>query len=109
MSELVYVDTNVYVSYFCQEEDYLRPISEFSFQFFRKVLKCDYDILISDLVLQELKKVVEPDKVAGFMHELNIREKIRKIVASISDKRQAHHNDRLHEILAGRGGGQSTL
>mgnify|MGYP000294038411 CR=1 FL=1 len=55
MSELIYVDTNVWISLFKQERDSLRPLSDFSFELFRKSLACEYNIVISGWLLKELE------------------------------------------------------
>jgi predicted nucleic acid-binding protein len=107
MSELIYIDTNVWVSLFKNEEDYLRPISEFSFMLFKKVFSCKYDILISEILLQELKRKCDNKELKHYLQELKRLDKIKLIKTSHIEreiaKKSRHYYDRLHEILAHKG------
>ena len=76
---LVYVDTNIYLDYFQNRQDRLRPLGEFVFQFFRRSLKCEFEIVVSDFVLEELHKKVTIKQQEEFFKPLYAKNKIHKI------------------------------
>ena len=55
MTERVYLDTSIWRDYFEDRKDNLRPLGEFAFQFLKNCKKLNYEIIVSDAVLFELK------------------------------------------------------
>lgn len=53
-----YLDTNIWIDYFENRSDGLRPLGEFAFQFLKKVVETNSVIYYSDLVKTELNKVL---------------------------------------------------
>jgi len=94
----VYIDTNVYLDYFLERRN-----AKKSFRIFRKALRCDFFIIISDHALNELIRYIEPKNVRFFFATLN--HKLIKVYASEEDKLEAknistHYEDALHIVLA---------
>mgnify|MGYP006296621571 FL=1 len=56
MSELIYIDTNIYIDYFLNRKDNLRPLGDFAHELFIKTSQCKYKIIISDWLEKELTK-----------------------------------------------------
>lgn len=110
MSELIYVDTCVWISLFKEEKDSLRPLSEFSFELFRKALDCEYDILVSNWLLNELEKKGFLTQTNELITQFKLKNKIKTIHFTKEDinkaKKNIHWHDRLHEILAKKGNAQ---
>lgn len=108
MSEVIYVDTNVWISLVKEEKDHLRPISDFSFKLFQSVCDCNFTVLISNFMLQELEHKLSPKEIENMLRPLYSLNKIVHITSSKEDivfsKKVAHWQDRLHEILAKKGG-----
>ena len=111
---LVYVDTNVYLDYFENRTDRLRPLGEFAFQFFRRTEKCEFEIVVSDFVLEELSKRIDEKQQEEFFKPLYRKEKIHEIKSTHKDKQKAmavgiHWQDSLHAILAKKAGAECVV
>jgi len=109
MSELLYIDTNVFMDHFDGRVDRLRPLGEFTFQLLRKAAECQFDIVISALLLEELFYNSYESKVKELLPSFDTKGKI--VRAEISDddvtrarkicrERKTHFNDTLHAVLA---------
>jgi rRNA-processing protein FCF1 len=70
MNELIYLDTNIYLDYLESREDRLRPLGEFAFRLLQRTLKCEFKIVISDVVNKELDRNIEADKIKGILDDL---------------------------------------
>lgn len=107
MSKLLYIDTNIWISLFKEEKDYLRPISDFSFEPFRRALNCEFDIVISSWLLKELVLTRYSKDSDRIIQEFRSKHKIVFVKTSQEDyalaKKEKHWQDRLHEILAQKG------
>ena len=107
MSKLLYIDTNVWISLFKEEKDYLRPISDFSFELFRRALNCEFDIVISTWLLKELVLTRYSKDSDRVIQEFRSKHKVVFLQTSKEDyalaKKEKHWQDRLHEILAQKG------
>lgn len=57
---LIYCDTNVYLDYFFDRRDNIRPLGEFAHQVIQRALGCEFYIVISDWVITELNKHAKP-------------------------------------------------
>ena len=58
---LLYVDTNVYLDFLlerCNKQG--DDLEERAAQLFQRAIECEFDILVSDLLVRELEKHVEP-------------------------------------------------
>lgn len=59
----IYLDTSIYLDYWQNRADKMRPLGEFAFSLMKEAIKCRFLILISNEVLKEL------EKVTGFSEE----------------------------------------
>ena len=103
----IYVDTNVYLDYFENRRDRLRPLGEFAFQLFRRALKCEFEIVMSDFVMGELELRQPRERIDMFLEPLRKKGKIRVIHEEPGDIARAHSlsphwQDALHAVLAGK-------
>lgn len=107
MSELIYIDTNVYLDFFKNRTDYLRPLGEFANQLFQNSRQCKYNILISPFVAKELQNKCNKKELNIFLNEFKKIGKLKLVRYSNEDINKAqkyqHWQDRLHEILAKKG------
>ncbi|MBD3304093.1 hypothetical protein GF343_03035 [Candidatus Woesearchaeota archaeon] len=55
MTKLIYVDTNIYIDYFDGRTDYLRPPGEFAYQLLKRTFNCEFRIIVSSLVVDEIE------------------------------------------------------
>lgn len=104
----VYCDTCVYRDALEGDErrDPLRPLDEFAWQFFNKVLEGHYVLVTSDHVFYEFKKTVGSDvKLQKLLEQIEHEQKIH-ITTTNEDKQAAkklsanNYADALHVILA---------
>lgn len=104
MSKLIYIDTNVYLDYFYDRRDKLKPLGEFAFELLSKSVSCMYKIIVSDITIFELNKKLPKNKVTELMNWLSL--KTIYVNATKKDKDYArkyheiHYPDSLHIILA---------
>lgn len=98
----IYVDTNVIM-------DFLLGRDESAFNLFMKSLKCKHFIVISDLVLSELRFQKLENESSRFLNLCESHRKISVEKTSEADKEiarkllllyETHFNDALHKVLA---------
>ena len=105
----IYCDTNIYLDFFLGRKDYLRPLDEFAYQIFRRVREGEFNLIISDHLLHELKNNLEDiDKITKLLEPLSKKGRIIKIYKCRGDILRAkeiskkHWKDALHAILANK-------
>lgn len=108
-NELIYPDTNFYIDYFENRVDRLRPLGEFAYNLLRKSMLCEYKIILSSLVIDELEFNGYGEKIKDLIKSLKDLDKIIFIKESEDDDRKARKlkkerntslNDTKHAILA---------
>lgn len=110
MSQLIYIDANVYLDFLLGRKDKLRPLSDFAFELLRKAIECRYRILVSDFVIDELQNHTQEDKIKDLLK--TIKRKVVLISRDDADvneaKRISKTNcwDALHYVLAKKGGAE---
>ncbi len=109
--ELIYLDTNIYMDYLENRTDRLRPIGEFAFNLIRKSINCEYKIIISSLVILELKFNGYNQKIQELIHGLKMFNKLVYIQEAEEDDKKARQirremqtplNDMKHAVIAHR-------
>lgn len=109
----IYVDTNVYLDYFEGRTDYMRPLGDFAYEVFQRTLSCEFTIVFSSLILDELEHNIKSERIADLLLELEDKNKIIKIVPKreereiarkIVKERNTPFNDTLHALLAKNSG-----
>lgn len=109
MSQLIYLDTNIYIDYFENRTDKLRPLGEFAFNVIRKAIGCEFRIIFSQLVMNEIE-------YNNHLKEMNnliiaLKEKNKLVNANVLDSysieakrlskiHKTSFNDILHFIIA---------
>jgi predicted nucleic acid-binding protein len=96
MSQLIYVDTNIIM-------DFLEGRDKRAFIFFKKAINCKYELIISDLVLHELRfQKLDPNLFTIFLGK-----KLRIVFVKEEHKLRAkeflsftHYNDAIHAAVA---------
>jgi len=111
MSVPIYIDTNVYLDHFESRSDRLRPLGDFATQLLKRVLDCEFDIIVSSLVIDELVCHVSVERVNALLFEFKARGKLiraqtlgqeRQAAREISRTRGTPVSDTLHAIIAQR-------
>ncbi|MFH1234549.1 MAG: PIN domain-containing protein [Candidatus Diapherotrites archaeon] len=67
----VFVDTNIFLDYYFDRKDSIKPLGEFAFNFFRDALKCKFSILLCNPVIRELEKTVGLEKIGVFKSHMS--------------------------------------
>ncbi|MFT4326918.1 MAG: type II toxin-antitoxin system VapC family toxin, partial [Candidatus Woesearchaeota archaeon] len=101
MSELIYLDTNVFLDY-CLGTKEITPYDEYAKQILDRTLDCEFTIIVSSIVLHELKKKIDPSILFA---PLKIKYKIKFIDFTSEDVKNSkkipiHFPDNLHIFLA---------
>ncbi|MBW2972837.1 PIN domain-containing protein [Candidatus Woesearchaeota archaeon] len=110
MPRLIYIDTNVYLDYLLGRNDRLRPIGDFAFELIRRAVKCEFEILISELVIDELENNASEEQISQLLNF--IKKKTVKLGITEEDilkSRQISRTDSedaLHYLLAKKGGAE---
>jgi len=102
---LIYCDTNIYIDYFENREDNLRPLGTFAFELLRRTIECEFTIVVSDFVISELEKYVEEEKIKELLQSLKRAKKLERVFKSDHDIQEAgmlskNRPDALHAVLA---------
>ena len=95
----IFLDTNIYLDYLLQRKN-----GGFAFKIFRRALKCEFKIIISSKIAEELLGNVSNEEVKSLLAFLS--KKIVKAYYSDKDLELAqkldkeNRNDALHAIIA---------
>lgn len=110
----IYCDANLFLDHFGSRKDRIRDLGDFAFRIFRRTLDCEFEIIISDWLLYELKNYVPPEKLKEFLEEFKKKNKIIKVYKTDEDIKKAkeisnHFQDILHQLLAKKAGAKYLL
>lgn len=113
MGTKIYVDTCVFLDYYFDRSDNLRPLGELAHQLFDKVVGCKYDIITSSAVITELRKVLEYPELKKQLFPLAVSKKVTVVKITpeemlaadgLSMERTIPRADCLHALVAHREG-----
>lgn len=108
---LIYLDTNIYIDYFDGRVDRLRPLGEFAYQILRRTFECEFTIVTSSLVIDELAYNGYLEKFKALLAELQSKQKLVRVnilpsdgerAKRITNERGTSFNDTLHAVVAQR-------
>jgi predicted nucleic acid-binding protein len=109
MQKKFYFDSCIWLDYFGDRKDQLKPLGEFAFEFLKKCVEANAEIIVSDAVIFELNARLSKESIKQVFS--SFREIIRKVTANpeqISEARnewkkrgkQIPFKDVLHSIIA---------
>ena len=106
MSTRIYVDANVYLDYFEERTNGIRPLNDFAFKIFERTLECEFEIVISDATINEIERHYKTASRANILFEELIRKgKIINANAKTEENELSKgHSDALHYMIAERTG-----
>ncbi len=111
METLIYLDSNIYIDYFDNRTDYLRPLGAFAFELLRRMFGCEFKIAISAVVAEELIRNNRAEQLKNLAMRLREREKLVEVeilpedfqkAKALSQKRNSSFNDALHAVVASK-------
>ena len=110
MSLKVYCDTNIFIDYFDERTDRLRPLKDFAFEFFSKGWNCEFNLIISDWLLKELRNNLKEEQIQEILDRFRKKDKLIFIKEEKGDREKARKiskenwDDALHAILVNKAG-----
>ena len=105
MPELIYIDTNVYLDYFMNRTKGMLSPEEITYNILRRTLDCEFQIVLSDILVVEIEKYVKKDKLRSILKWLRPKIKTIKLAREeIEDakKMNIHFPDCLHIYIANK-------
>ena len=118
MARLIYIDTNIYLDYLENRTDKMRPLGEFAYTVFKRALGCEFKIIVSEHLLDELEKFVTEQEIgfvlgkiksAGKEVPLEVLESDIQKANALAAQRKVPWPDTLHAVLAIRGGAECIV
>ena len=105
MTLKIYCDTNIFLDYLEQRSDNIRPLYEFAYLFFSKGWNCHFNIVVSDWLMEELKRHQTDEKIEEVLGEFKKKNKVIFVKREKSDMDKARSmgdnwDDALHAVLA---------
>ena len=109
MEKKYYVDTAIWRDLHENRTDKFRPLGEWAFEFFKKVLDDEKKILYSDLVIKELSGHFDIKTINNILNIASGRELLEKVEINKNQTKEAFEikkklnvpfGDALHAILA---------
>jgi len=107
MTLLVYVDANIYIDCYVESDDPLRPLMELSQLFFNRGRGCEFRVVTSDWLFEELRNKLTQEQIDELFAVFYEKKKVEHVVEKPGDRARArkinsHWHDPLHAILAER-------
>ncbi|MFT4326268.1 MAG: type II toxin-antitoxin system VapC family toxin [Candidatus Woesearchaeota archaeon] len=99
MSEKIYVDTNVWLDYLLQRTSAYEDFQDYALRILQRTLSCEFVIVVSDIVIYEIKKYIDTDFLKDFSHKIEFV-KATKEHKEISKNISIHFPDNLHVAIA---------
>jgi predicted nucleic acid-binding protein len=104
-----YLDTNIWLDYFQDRTDGLRPLGEFAFIFLKKAVELKIKIYYSDLILNELNNTIGEEKTNELINQFkSILVFVKTLDIDFIEAKnlfrtgKIHHADALHAIICKR-------
>jgi len=113
MEQLIYIDTNVWIDFWEDRRDNIRPLGEFAFQLLKRVYECKFRVVLSSAVLKEIYLNYPKDIADSIFKDLRACGKYIEVSYDMQDSSKAEllsekyslpYNDCLHAVLANKAG-----
>ena len=111
MSRLIYIDTNVYLDLIENRTDRFRPLGEIAGQLIQRALDCEFTIIISSVVVDEIKYNGYYKDFLVLFNDLKDKNKIiyteetykdRVYADELKNLRRTPFKDTCHTVIAAR-------
>ncbi len=111
---LIHLNTCVYLDCWQDRKDKLRPLGEFAFQLIRRAIQCEFEVVVSNWVVEELEGQLPTKEVAEMLYPLYDSGKAIKIKRAKEDGGKAralsaNWTDALHVVLAKKAGTECII
>ena len=107
-----YVDSNVFLDYCWNRQSGMRPLGEFACQFITRALQCEFVVLITEDVVEEVsramrtspsemrKRVLAQLSAAGKLKEIRYTPAEEREARQVASKYAIPRADALHAVVA---------
>lgn len=118
MAELIYIDTNIYLDYWENRIDKMRPLGEFAYNVIKRAVNCEFVVITSDLVFKELGNWMNQQSINKIFENLKFSKKLevaaafdseREKVMALANERGTGINDATHAVIAKRAGAKYLI
>ncbi len=114
MSRLIYLDTNIYRDFLEMRTNRKgRPLDELSGKVFDRAVSCEFNIVISDWVIEQLSHQSMLEKSRVLFSELKERKKFIHVLTDNEDRiaarKSGNYDDYLHALLARKGNAEYLI
>ncbi|MBN1376962.1 PIN domain-containing protein [Candidatus Woesearchaeota archaeon] len=109
MKNKYYIDTCIWRDYFENRKDKFRPLGEWAFKLFKKIILNNEKVIYSEVVVEELLNYFNKEKIKeifsivkreGLLEKANITKDQIKEAKKLQFQRKTPFRDTLHSILA---------
>ena len=104
MTEKIYLDTNIYLDYFENRHDNIRPLGFFAYNLIRKCIEGEFKLIMSDWVIEEFGKIGDPRKIDDLIKTLKKHGSLILVKSNPRDllksRKCRNWTDALHALLA---------
>ena len=108
MPEKIYLDTTIYLDYFENRHDNIRPLGFFAYNLIRRCIEGKFKIVISDWVVEEFGKIGDVHKINDLIKTLKKHGSLLTVKTNFKDlsksRKYKDKPDTLHAILAIKAG-----
>jgi len=109
----IYCDTNIYLDYLLKRSNLAnKPISHPAYRIFSRIVKCEFELIVSDVVLKELYSNIELENARllfAFLKRKIIAVKTAPEDVLAAKELESHFNDSLHAVLAKKHGAKCVV
>ena len=104
MMQKILLDTNIYLDFYLDRKDNLKPLGEFAFRLIKETVSCKYMVLITDYHFIEIKNSLNcniKDIWKRILDSLNKSKKIKEIIPTDREVTEAKEISRLKNLPFG--------
>lgn len=100
----LYIDTNIYLDYLMNRRDSNKNLGDLAFKIFNRTIRCEFHIIISTHVINELRKYNIPDDriklLFNFMKHKLIKTNSKEYEKKAELVKEIHFADALHYVIS---------
>ncbi len=108
----IYLDVNIYRDYLEERTNREgKDLEEKAWNIFARTISCEFKIVISDVLINQLAHQITPGKSQFLLELLKSKGKLVMVNVTVEDKKKANklstnYEDALHAVVAARAGAE---
>ncbi|MBI5884601.1 type II toxin-antitoxin system VapC family toxin [archaeon] len=95
----VFVDSNIFLDYYFDRKNHVKPLGEFAFQFIKRAVSCEFELVVCWQVLKEVRLnagLTEKEAEERILHDLL---KAGKLIEAKGSATQSSEAEKLSKKL----------